>query len=237
MPAQEIAQSDVGRIPPAIQVGDARLATWPDGQALHVIGGANVAMTRFADFDRYHPTLVADVLAARDDERYRDAKPGMFRWGCGFKVRHLGRWDSPAAALINARALAMAHRVMGSGPVYVDDSWGSIYSNGDYCMAHSHTRADVSVVYMADIGDPDPDDQAGGKFMFMDPRMDYCCPVERGRASRPLIPEMTLGSMIAFAAECLHFVNPYHGTRPRITLSWNMTRTRLPQETRVKPPD
>jgi len=41
--------------------------------------------------------------------------------------------------------------------------------------------------------------------------------------------------MIAFAGECVHSVTPYRGRRPRITFSWNMTRTRLPEGERMVP--
>jgi hypothetical protein len=235
MLTEAVAQSDVGTIPESVRVGDAWLPTWPEGNQLRVLGGASVAMTRFADIDLYHGPLVASVLAAREDPRFRDPDPAPFRWGCGFKVRHVQAWNAAAASLVHMRALALAHRVMGLGPAHCDESWGSIYANGDYCMAHSHTRADVSIVYMADAGDGDPADNAAGKLMFLDPRVDYCCPIEPGRATRPLIPEMTPGSMVAFAGECVHLVNPYHGTRPRITLSWNMTRTRLAEEGRRRP--
>jgi hypothetical protein len=43
-----------------------------------------------------------------------------------------------------------------------------------------------------------------------------------------LIPTMTPGTMIIFASDCLHSVNPYRGQRPRITLPRNITIERLP---------
>jgi len=39
--------------------------------------------------------------------------------------------------------------------------------------------------------------------------------------------------MVAFVSECLHSVNPYRGRRPRVTLSWNMTKARLSGPTRI----
>jgi hypothetical protein len=233
--ATDVAQSDVGAIPQAVRVDAALVPIWPDDQSIEVLVDSRIALTRFADFERYHPPLIAAVLAARDDPRFRDAQPNTSRWGCGFKVRNLAAWDVPAVSLIHARALAFAHRVMGRGPVYADDTWASIYGEGDYCLPHSHMRSDVSLVYMADTGDGDPHDKVAGRLMFMDPRIEAGCPYEPGRAMRPLFPPMPAGSMIAFAGECVHSVTPYYGTRPRITLSWNMTRTRLPEETRLRP--
>ena len=87
--------------------------------------------------------------------------------------------------------------------------------------------ADVSIVYMLDPGDPDPDDRYAGRLCFNDPRIAWCCNVETGRATRPLMPAMEPGTMLLFASSYLHSVNPYRGQRPRITLSWNITRRRL----------
>jgi hypothetical protein len=121
----------------------------------------------------------------------------------------------------------LAHRATALGPVYCDESWGNIYRTGDYCPPHAHVRADVSVVYMVDAGDAVPDDGFSGKLMFLDPRIEWCCSREPGRPTRPFIPDMIEGTMVAFAGEFLHSVNPYTGQRPRVTLSWNFTSAPL----------
>jgi len=154
-------------------------------------------------------------------------------WACGRKVRNLQQWNAPAAALVHARAIAFAHRVTGRGPVYTADTWASVYREGDYCMPHSHVYSDVSLVYMLDAGDSDPSDPASGRLTFLDPRIEWCCPHEPGRATRPLIPDLPPGSMVAFVSECLHSVNPYRGRRPRVTLSWNTTKVRLAGPARI----
>jgi len=41
------------------------------------------------------------------------------------------------------------------------------------------------------------------------------------------MPNLTPGTMLIFASDYLHSVNPYNGHRPRITLSWNITLERL----------
>src|SRR5439155_1215620 len=134
----------------------------------------------------------------------------------------------PAAALIHARALMLAHRTLSRKPVYSDDNWGSIYRAGDHCMPHSHLRSNVSIVYMLDPGDGDPADPVAAKLCFSDPRIDACCPDEPGRVTRLMMPAMTPGTMLIFASDYVHSVNPYYGKRPRITLSWNITLERLP---------
>lgn len=43
-----------------------------------------------------------------------------------------------------------------------------------------------------------------------------------------LIPDLRPGSMLFFPSEWVHMVAAYLGTRPRITMSWNISPDRLP---------
>jgi hypothetical protein len=215
---------DEASLPGAVRVGDATIAVWPEGQSAAPLAAALTATTTFADHALYHDRLVHAVLACERDARFRDV---IFRGGCGVKVRDIAKWGDPAADLVHARAIALAHRTLSRRAVFVDDCWASVYRAGDYCMPHSHLRANVSLVYMVDAGDP-TDDPLAGKLCFADPRIDACCAHEPGRVTQLIIPEMAPGTIVIFAADYLHHVNPYAGTRPRITLSWNMTLERLP---------
>lgn len=219
---------DEAVLPATIAVAGNDLPVWPDGQASHVLFGAQFAGTVFADHDAYAEALIADVLAAERDDRFGSRAPATTRAGCGSKVYDLPRWKAPAAALIHGRALMLAHRSLGGAAVFADDTWASVYRDGAFCMPHSHLRSLVSIIYMLDPGEPDPDDPYAGRLCFNDPRIESCCAHEPGRATRPLLPVMKPGTMLLFASAYLHSVNPYYGRRPRITLSWNITRRRLP---------
>jgi hypothetical protein len=186
-----------------------------------------MAITHFADAGEWHPALVATTLTIEQDPARR---MWIFKGGCGMKVRRPDRWARPESDLVHARALLLAHRVLSNHDVYADDCWASVYRRGDYCMPHSHLRSNVSIVYMLDAGDEDADDPLAGKLVFVDPRIAHCCPDEPGRATRVMIPEMTPGTMIVFASDYVHAVNPYRGEHPRITLSWNITIEALPGE-------
>jgi hypothetical protein len=212
-------------LPAAIEVGDSVLPVWPEGQPVEPLSAPLMAAARFADFEAFHAQLVEAVLAAERDPRWRGK---IFRGGCGTKVRKIAAWDAPAAALVHGRALMFAHRMLSRRPVYADDSWASVYRAGDYCMPHSHLRSNVSIVYMLDAGDGDPEDLMAGKLCFADPRIDACCPDEPGRVTSHMMPTMLPGTMLIFASDYLHSVNPYQGSRPRITLSWNITLGLLP---------
>jgi Putative 2OG-Fe(II) oxygenase len=211
-------------LPAAIAVAGVELPVWPDGQRVEALSAPLMAAAGFADFEAFHPQLVSAVLAAEQDPRWRGQ---IFRGGCGTKVRKIPAWNAAAASLVHARALMLAHRTLSRRPVYADDTWASVYRAGDYCMPHSHLRSNVSIVYMLDPGDGDPADPVAGKLCFADPRIDACCPDEPGRVTRHMMPTMLPGTMLIFASDYLHSVNPYHGTRPRITLSWNITLERL----------
>jgi hypothetical protein len=213
------------RLPVSIRVGDADVAVWPEGQRIEPLSAPLMAVTVFADPARYHGDLAATILEMERDPAYR---MWIFKGGCGMKVRRPDQWNRPAADLIHGRALTLAHHVLSRSDVFTDDCWANVYRDGQYCMPHSHVRSNVSIVYLLDPGDPDPDDPMAGKLVFADPRIPFCCPQEPGRVTALMIPDLREGTMIVFASDYLHSVNPYRGARPRISMSWNITLVRLP---------
>jgi hypothetical protein len=216
---------DQGTLPARVTVAGSDLAVWPDAQKVEPMSARLMAVAVFSDWAAYHPALIDAAFAAERNPGLRDP---MFRGACGVKVRRIPEWNAPAATLIHARALMLAHHTLSRRPVFADDSWASIYRAGDYCMPHSHLRSNASIVYMLDPGDGDPKDRMAGRLCFADPRIEACCPHEPGRVTQHVIPTMTPGTMLIFASDYLHSVNPYAGQRPRITLSWNITLERLP---------
>jgi hypothetical protein len=43
-----------------------------------------------------------------------------------------------------------------------------------------------------------------------------------------LTPEIDAGSLLIFPSDYIHSVNPYNGERPRVTMSWNINRQKVP---------
>jgi hypothetical protein len=222
---QEVVAGEQSLLPATIAVDGTHLPTWRDGQAVVPMSAQLMAMTNFDDHASYHPALIGATLAAEQDPRFRDT---IFKGGCGIKVRNIPGWNAPAAALIHARALLLAHHTVSRRAVYADDTWASVYRAGDYCMPHSHLRSNLSIVYMLDPGDQDPGGSA------------WWTTVLRRPADRRVLPARTRTRDAAratndehrrhadFASDYLHSVNPYMGKRPRITLSWNITLEKLP---------
>ena len=146
----------------------------------------------------------------------------------GTKLYHVDRWECPEARLLHARAVAFFKRAMASDQAACDMAWANVYREGDYIVAHSHTRSMASVVYFLEPGDGDPRDSNSGMFSFVDPRLKDCCLVEPDAMTNPLYPPMKPGTMLLFPSYLVHAVNPYGGKAPRITLSWNMNFQPLP---------
>ena len=163
---QQIVVGDQASLPATIAVDGQQLPTWRDGQTVAPMSAQLMAVTSFDDHTDYHPALIDATLAAERDPRFRDT---IFKGGCGIKVRDIPGWKAPAAALIHARALLLAHHTVSRRPVFADDTWASVYRAGDYCMPHSHLRSNLSIVYMLDPGDENAQRRVGWTTMFRRP--------------------------------------------------------------------
>jgi hypothetical protein len=141
----------------------------------------------------------------------------------GSKVADISGWGTPESALIHQRAMEFFARAMGkeASAVKVDTCWASISREHDYLTPHAHTNSLASVVYMLQPGDKENRSFLDGRLAFVDPRIPSCCPTEEGVATEELAPNMIEGAMVWFPSYLLHFVHPYTGHTPRITLAWN----------------
>jgi hypothetical protein len=161
----------------AVAVGGKDLTVWPQGQEITALDDdRTVLRTRFADFDDYHPGLIAKVLELAERPEFAGQRARSMG---GTKLYGLHEWDCPEAELLEARAAELFRRAMGSAQVAVDISWANVYRRGDYIMPHSHVRALAGVVYMLAPGELDPEDQNSGLFAFVDPRYGPCCRAEQ----------------------------------------------------------
>jgi len=200
-------------------------AAWPAQQKITDCGGPSIQRTQFSDTAAYHPRLIETLL---DMERKGVRRSKFFHGGCGIKIYDTDKLEIAGARLINERALELFRRVTGSARAIADSCWANIYYKNDYCMPHSHTRTTAAIVYMLDPGDPNPADPLDGKLCIVDPRVSSCCQIEEAVMSNPFMPDMPPGSMLIFPGQIVHCVNPYTGTRPRITMSWNINDQRIP---------
>ena len=199
---------------------------WPPEQSWQTLPGRPpVLLAHFPDHAAYHPGLTGRIMALLDD---RALAKRYARVASGTKIHHLERWHCPEADLVSSRAQEFFKRALRSATASVDLSWATVYRTGDYTAPHSHLRAQASIVYCVDPGDDPRPDTPDGKLCLVDPRYSMCCNIEPNRMTNVVIPDMRAGSMIMFPGELVHCVNPYAGTRPRLTLSWNINQQPLP---------
>lgn len=203
----------------ALKFNAGSVEVWPRTQTISRWQAESVFLAQFDDMTAYHPGLIRRVLEL---ERDPELAAEWNRLQGGAKVYHLERWNCPEADLIQARALAFFKTVFNTKQAHLDLSWATIYRDGDYCMPHSHVRTLASLVYFLSFGDSDPNRSTSGRFLFVDPRMPVCCGEEKDRMTTPCAPLMKEGLMMMFPGQAVHYVNPYRGERPRITLSWNI---------------
>lgn len=190
---------------------------WPAATQAQYWWDQGIAVAQFPDIDGFHPALIERVLELESDQKLSYDFSG--RVG-GSKIFNLEQWDCPEADLIHYRALSMFCRITSSLTAVADSNWATTYRRGQYCMPHSHRRAVVSIVYLLNVGQCSKD--TGGDFRLADPRVDLCCRETRGCVTSPWTPGSVDGTMILFPARTVHFVEPYWGDEPRISLAWNV---------------
>lgn len=194
------------------------LAAWPHDQVADILSEEPVMMvTQFADAELLNAPLIQRVLELERDPAFSH----RMKIG-GSKVRNVADWGLPEAELLNERAKAFFSMVADVKFPLVDLSWASISRKYEYLSPHSHLNAEASVVYCLDAGDENPEYPLNGRLSFADPRLPGCCDKEPGRVTMEVAPPMQAGSMVIFPSDLVHFVHPYYGIRPRITIAWNI---------------
>jgi uncharacterized protein (TIGR02466 family) len=102
-------------------------------------------------------------------------------------------------------------------------AWAMVMRNGDHTLVHDHTEAHFSVAYYPDAGDADPANHPdSGKLTFVDPRRGGTVipGVELFPSQFAVVPQP--GLLVVFPGWLQHYVQPYRGARPRISISCNV---------------
>jgi hypothetical protein len=202
-----------------IRVGSHEFEVVPPGQRLNEFH-PQIWLTTFTDLKGLLPRFIERVLVEEDVARR--THPTLSRSLGGQKIFGMSGWDMAEMTLLDARAKSLYRKKSGHAEAHIDLSWINIYRRHDYVIPHCHPRTAASVVLCLDAGDEDPTDQLSGRFTFVDPRLDRCCMEQPGYMTTPLHMNLKAGTMMIFPAQLLHMVTPYEGTRPRITVAWNI---------------
>jgi len=200
-----------------VVIPEGEVPVWQAEQPVSNIEDPRIFSTRFLDGTTVHPAFRQALI-----EQAGRQNMGMLGFG-GKKVREAAIWQLPAARLLSLRALLFFCRVHNVTSAHTTDRWANVLEDGDYSYPHSHYDSQASLVYYLDPGSPDREQKLSGRFHFCDPRIPYCCSTHPERPTRGLLPDISTGTMILFPSEFLHFVHPYRGQGPRITLAWNIS--------------
>ncbi len=212
----------IGRMPLRLEGVDH--VVWARSQEVQSVGDPSITATFFPDHATHHQQIVSALLAAANRQ-----SPNHTGFG-GKKVRDNPVWNDPVFRVLTVRALIMFCQHYEFDSAFVMDRWANVLESGDYSAPHAHYESRASVVYFVDLGEPHPNFPMSGSFEFIDPRIPYCCSRIPDRPTRGLMPTLTSGLMLLFPSEFLHHVHPYHGTRARITLAWNVLEGTRPDE-------
>jgi uncharacterized protein (TIGR02466 family) len=108
------------------------------------------------------------------------------------------------------------------------DCWFHITRDGGHFRPHNHPNAAWSAIYCVDPGDPTPkNDSAAGHVNFSDPR---AANQYLDAANRDMRRDMSFnairlrfepGELLIFPSYLQHYVEPYIGEQPRITIAAN----------------
>lgn len=190
---------------------------WFGGQPLQELADPRVVGTRFPDSPLVHPPLVPRIIS-----QAASLPPNGHDLG-GKKVRDHATWNLPEMRLLSDRALLALCMLRGATQAHVVDRWANVIEPGDYSTPHCHYESEYAAVYFLDPGSEGSSEPDGGEFVLIDSRIPFCCPSRPERPTRGILPTMAPGTLLLFPAEFLHYVKPYRGRRPRITLAWNIS--------------
>ena len=108
-------------------------------------------------------------------------------------------------------------------------SWFHITTRGGYFRAHTHPLASWSVVYCASRGEDEPHQPHNmGDIVFYDPRANaamFLDPTNRAMRRELSFHSFKItprsGDLLIFPSFITHFVEPYQGEQPRVTVAAN----------------
>lgn len=155
-------------------------------------------------------------------------------------------WDDPSITVFISLAQNFVHEYtaerLGRPPgefnsVLKMEGWANVSRAGNYARPHVHPSSNFALVYYVDQGDaPAPDSgrrPTSGVLEWLDPRQRpemFQTPGVDPADTISLQPRT--GLMLLFPSWLYHYVHPYQGTRPRISLACNVTVTELRELTK-----
>jgi uncharacterized protein (TIGR02466 family) len=100
--------------------------------------------------------------------------------------------------------------------------WFNVNEQGDYNLPHHHAGHTWSGVYYVHTGTEVANRPMSGRLELLDPRVRCDVAPKQGFShSSSMTIQPRNGLLLLFPSYLEHFVHPYHGSEPRITLAFN----------------
>jgi len=129
------------------------------------------------------------------------------------KLKQTIQYVTSVAAQVENRQTEMTASLTG---------WFNVNDHGDYNTPHLHSQNTWSGVYYVQTGPAVPARPSSGVIEFMDPRVRCDVGPKQGLShSGTLAVTPRDGMLLVFPSYLQHFVHPYFGDEPRITLAFN----------------
>ncbi len=187
---------------------------------------------KYAGLEAYNQKLARIIV-----ERKATSDGGLVRSNVGswHSENDLLRWEEPEIkVLLNLMQSALMDYVgeeIDKDPESFElrmalEAWANVSEAGNYAKPHVHPMSNFAVVYYVDIGDYQlrGADDHSGCLEFIDPRNRVsmlATPGVDARDSLRMRPEN--GVLVIFPSWMYHYVHPYNGKRPRISIACNAT--------------
>lgn len=107
-------------------------------------------------------------------------------------------------------------------------AWVNVNRSGDYNKVHTHPGSTWSGTYYIDPGDPPPGAEHGTPIHFFDPCQGRANTFLPQFVSTSILVRPEPGLMILFPSYLPHTVLPHEGTRPRISVAFNLRKEPFP---------
>jgi uncharacterized protein (TIGR02466 family) len=104
------------------------------------------------------------------------------------------------------------------------EMWAMVMRNGNYAIPHAHAGSHWASVYYADAGDANvTPGSKSGVIAFVDPRLGHISIPGLDIAIGNFEVVAKTGQLLVFPGWLTHFVHPYRGQRPRVSLACNVS--------------
>ena len=101
--------------------------------------------------------------------------------------------------------------------------WAMVMRHGDSSKPHCHSDASWASVYYPDVGDDVEKAHPGsGAITFVDPRSGFLYIPGLEMAVGEFVVNPKAGQLLVFPGWLMHYVNPYKGQRPRVSIACNV---------------